>query len=480
MHHRRLSLASLTVAGLALSAAACSDPVSAPRELSRTGPSPIGPSFTVGPIQPVPAGSTIIPLASNSSVQYCGEADGVFNPTPATTFTGGCVPAFDLTASLAAYNPGWDTPFGGTSWIGSNAIANQYTVIPGSYHFRMTFTLPAGATHPLLNLSSLADNAAVVYLNGHLVGGNSPIQDCPGSGQCNWLLAYRATMFDNTASDFNTGSAGGTGQTDDSWKKEHGDDGDHGACKADDDKDHYSADPRRDDSDKSDKDHEDDDESNCAPSPSVATNTIDIFLIDTRIGQGPPGSPPPPAFNSHQCSDGPQPVGKNGVPTPQSFATGWNQTACLNPAGLDFTGTVSFTPGAPPHPVALFVIGDAEAHNIGSSVNFWGSQWWKNNKMSGVVSSGVASFKGYATMSDNACGGTWQSLPGNSSNPPDMIASDVAIIVTSQVIKSGSNISGDIKQIVMVHQDGGYGPNPGHAGNGRVTSIVCPVGSPTV
>ena len=31
-----------------------------------------------------------------------------------------------------------------------------------------------------------------------------------------------------------------------------------------------------------------------------------------------------------------------------------------------------------------------------------------------------------------------------------------------------------IKQIVVVHQDGGYGPNPGHAGNGRVTSIVCP------
>jgi len=41
------------------------------------------------------------------------------------------------------------------------------------------------------------------------------------------------------------------------------------------------------------------------------------------------------------------------------------------------------------------------------------------------------------------------------------------------VQKSGSTISGNIKEIVMVHQDGGYGPNPGHAGNGAVFSVVC-------
>jgi hypothetical protein len=130
-------------------------------------------------------------------------------------------------------------------------------------------------------------------------------------------------------------------------------------------------------------------------------------------------------------------------------------------------------PKPPPRPVALFVIGDVEAHAIGDNVNFWGAQWWKNNDMSGFVSNGVASFKGYATSSDNVCGGTWVSLPGNSSNPPDEIGADVAIIVTSTVLKVGPNISGNIKQIVIVHQDGGYGPNPGHAGNGPVTSILC-------
>ena len=93
--------------------------------------------------------------------------------------------------------------------------------------------------------------------------------------------------------------------------------------------------------------------------------------------------------------------------------------------------------------------------------------------MSGEVSNGVASFKGYATESDNVCGGTWVSKPGNSSNPPDQIPDDVAIIVTSKVIKKGNDISGDIKQIVIVHHDGGYGPNPGHRGNGPVTTVVC-------
>jgi hypothetical protein len=128
---------------------------------------------------------------------------------------------------------------------------------------------------------------------------------------------------------------------------------------------------------------------------------------------------------------------------------------------------------ASPAPIAVFVIGDSEPSDIGATVNFWGAQWWKNNQMTDTVSHGVASFKGYATTSDNLCGGTWQSRPGNSYNPPSTIDADVAVIVTSTVIKDGASIRGGIKRIVMVHQDGGYGPNPGHAGNGVVTSVVC-------
>ena len=123
---------------------------------------------------------------------------------------------------------------------------------------------------------------------------------------------------------------------------------------------------------------------------------------------------------------------------------------------------------------ATFVIGDVEAHGLGSNVNFWGAQWWKNNFMSGPVSNGVASFKGYAVEADVVCGGVWSSRPGNSSNPPSVIPDNVLVIVTSTVLKSGPDISGNIKELLIVKQDGGYGPNPGHAGNGPVTQIICP------
>jgi hypothetical protein len=124
-------------------------------------------------------------------------------------------------------------------------------------------------------------------------------------------------------------------------------------------------------------------------------------------------------------------------------------------------------------PVAVFVIGDSEPSDIGATVNFWGAQWWKNNQMSDTVTAGVASFKGFATTSDNVCGGIWQSRPGNSYDPPNTIDADIAVVVTSTVIKNGAAIHGSIKRIVIVHHDGGYGPNPGHAGNGIITSVVC-------
>ncbi len=145
-----------------------------------------------------------------------------------------------------------------------------------------------------------------------------------------------------------------------------------------------------------------------------------------------------------------------------------------NPSGLSFCYTVTYTVAPPVRQVAMFVIGDVEAHAVNDIVNFWGSQWWKNNTMSGVVSSGVASFKGYADTSTNVCGGTWTSLPGNSSNPPETIPDDVLIIVTSKVIKNGNAISGDIKQMVTVHHDGVYQDNPGHHGGGKVINVVCP------
>ena len=97
--------------------------------------------------------------------------------------------------------------------------------------------------------------------------------------------------------------------------------------------------------------------------------------------------------------------------------------------------------------------------------------------MSGEVSSGVASFKGYATERDINCGGTWEwvSRPGASSNPPETIPNRIAVIVTTKVIKAGSKFKGDIHQIVLVDQDGNYGNAPGKEGKGTVAGLQCPV-----
>jgi len=121
----------------------------------------------------------------------------------------------------------------------------------------------------------------------------------------------------------------------------------------------------------------------------------------------------------------------------------------------------------------VFVIGDDAPHGIGATVNFWGAQWAKNNSISGSAGNGVASFKGYATSADNFCGGSWVSRPGNSSNPPSAVASRISIIVTSTMSKNGASISGNIKKIILVDPDGGYGPNPGSEGRGVVAAIVC-------
>jgi hypothetical protein len=157
------------------------------------------------------------------------------------------------------------------------------------------------------------------------------------------------------------------------------------------------------------------------------------------------------------CSDASEPV----------------MTAPTAPIAVAASRAPSHDPNDGSAPIAVFVIGDNQANDVGATVNFWGAQWWKNNQMSDTVSNGVASFKGYATTARNICGGTWESRPGNSYDPPSAIDADIAVVVTSTVVKDGAVIHGSIKRIVMVHHDGGYGPNPGHPGNGVVTSIVC-------
>jgi hypothetical protein len=186
------------------------------------------------------------------------------------------------------------------------------------------------------------------------------------------------------------------------------------------------------------------------------TNTLRILLTNTRVA--------PNAFNTAvPCP----------LPQPGFQYAGYDQAVCLNPSALSFTAQAFFTPAPPPAQYA-FVVGDVTYDGVGDHQYFWGAQWWKNNKMSGPVANGVAGFKGFAVLVNGSCGSTWQSLPGNSSNPPADIGDIVTIIVTSTVTKSGNVYAGNIVRIAHVDQDGNYADNPGHEGQGPVVDEVCP------
>jgi hypothetical protein len=119
-----------------------------------------------------------------------------------------------------------------------------------------------------------------------------------------------------------------------------------------------------------------------------------------------------------------------------------------------------------------FVIGDLANMAGGVTVNFWGSQWQKNNPMSGGA--GPNAFKGFENGNTvPACASTWTSQPGNSSNPPATIPPYMPVIISSSVQKNGSVITGNVKRIVIVRTDPGYGPSPGQWGTGQIVAVLC-------
>lgn len=123
-----------------------------------------------------------------------------------------------------------------------------------------------------------------------------------------------------------------------------------------------------------------------------------------------------------------------------------------------------------------FVVGDMVNMAGGVTVNFWGSQWSKNNSMSGGA--GPSDFKGFEDGSAlPMCGSTWTTHPGNSSNPPQTIPQYMMVIVSSSVQMNGSAITGNVKRIIVVQSNPGYGPSPGHWGSGQVIAVLCDSGN---
>ncbi len=155
-----------------------------------------------------------------------------------------------------------------------------------------------------------------------------------------------------------------------------------------------------------------------------------------------------------------------------------NQPLGPNTVTASFAGDSFYLPSSASEPVILFaflaqgsmIVGNNDAAT-GDAVEFWGAQWAKSNSLTGGAAPDA--FKGFASTAPQSCGGGWTSNPGNSSGPPATVPSYMGVIASSSVLQSGSNISGDVPIIIVVKTNGGYAPNPGHAGTGTVVAVFC-------
>jgi len=118
-----------------------------------------------------------------------------------------------------------------------------------------------------------------------------------------------------------------------------------------------------------------------------------------------------------------------------------------------------------------FVVGDVSA-TTGATVTFFGSQWDKDNSLSGGAA--PSAFKGFATSPGNppGCGTGFTADPGNSGGPPATVPSYMGTLVTSKVTKSGSDITGTVTHLVVVRTTS-YGSSPGTGGKGTVVAVIC-------
>ena len=127
-----------------------------------------------------------------------------------------------------------------------------------------------------------------------------------------------------------------------------------------------------------------------------------------------------------------------------------------------------------------FVLGDVTAATPfpATSVEFWGADWSTENMLSGGLA--PTAFKGFASTVQlptssppTACAGPWTTAPGNSSSPPAGVPAYMGVLVSSSVTKSGSTISGNTTEIVVVETGSGYAPDPGHHGTGTIVATYC-------
>jgi hypothetical protein len=156
--------------------------------------------------------------------------------------------------------------------------------------------------------------------------------------------------------------------------------------------------------------------------------------------------------------------------------------------GAMFSGDASYGPSVASKPAIVFAFPSRGAFTLGdktvaaatetTTVTWWGDTWSSLNSLSG--GSAPPAGKGFAgtvslptTTPPTTCGASWTTSGGNSPPPVGSIPSYMGTLVTSKVTKSGSVISGNTVEIVIVKTNPGYAPNPSAHGSGVVVAKYC-------
>jgi hypothetical protein len=157
--------------------------------------------------------------------------------------------------------------------------------------------------------------------------------------------------------------------------------------------------------------------------------------------------------------------------------------------GASFAGDAFYQPSHDSTTAIVFAFPSRGAFALGDTtaappypsptVTWWANNWSQLNVLSGGATAPPA-FKGFlgtvtlpTKTPANVCSSPWTTTGGNSPPPTSGVPSYMGIVVTSNVNKSGSTVSGTYAHIVVVHVNPGYAPNPGSPGTGTVLGKFC-------
>lgn len=127
-----------------------------------------------------------------------------------------------------------------------------------------------------------------------------------------------------------------------------------------------------------------------------------------------------------------------------------------------------------------FLLGDrtVAAASATTKVTWWADTWSGLNALTGGGAS--PALKGFTanitlptTTPVTQCASKWNTTGGNSAGPPATVPAYMGTVVTSEVTKSGSPVSGNAVKIVVVKTNPGYSPDPGHPGTGTIVGTFC-------